>query len=222
MEPTPTFPGIEIFALPPSPTSPLLQPACAAFAFLVREFSNELSALGVPLASFQALEQELAALPGRYAPHAHGALWLAVTAHAHNGADLSAPLARLPSLDLACRGRFAVVGCLAARELGGGCGELKRMFVAREWRGRGVGGALLREALAWARASGRWRALALDTLGRLPEATRLYERAGFARTAAYCENPMPDAIFLRLELQAAAGALGEALPDGRGEIVAPA
>ena len=207
MEPTPTFPGIEIFALPPSPASPLLNPTCAAFAALVREFSHELSALGVPLASFQALEQELAALPGRYAPHAHGALWLAVTAHAHNGADLSASLApRLPSLELACRGRFAVVGCLAARELGEGCGELKRMFVAREWRGRGVGGALLREALAWARASGRWRSLALDTLGRLPEATRLYERAGFARTAAYCENPMPDAIFLRLELQAAAAA----------------
>jgi GNAT superfamily N-acetyltransferase len=202
LQATATFPGVEIFALPPSPASPLAAPFSAAFASLVRAFQHELASLGVALSAFQALEEELAALPGRYAPAAQGGLWLACIAHAHGGQDgaSSAALARHPTVTLGCRGAFAVIGCLAARDLGEGVGELKRMFVAAPYRGGGVGGALLRQALAWARAEGRWRALVLDTLGRLPSATRLYERSGFQRTGAYCENPLPDAIYLRLEL----------------------
>jgi GNAT superfamily N-acetyltransferase len=206
-ETTPSWPGIELFTLPPA--SPLQAPACAAFAHLARAFQSELEALGVSLTSFQAFDAEMAALPGRYAPAARGGLWLALVNHYHNGRDLSQSplLAGLPLLHLGCRGPFSVVGCLALRDLGGGAGELKRMFVAPPLRGHGVGRLLLDAALAAAAGCYYYDRLLLDTLGRLPAAARLYEAAGFERTDAYCENPLEDAIFMRKELavQAARG-----------------
>lgn len=56
--------------------------------------------------------------------------------------------------------------------------HLYQVWVAPEYRGRGVGQMLLDAAMAWARVSGA-RTLALDvTCGDSP-ATRLYVRAGF-------------------------------------------
>ena len=199
LEPTADFPGVELLALPSSP-SPLTAQCSSCFAHLARQFQSQLATLGVTLASFQAFEEELAALPGRYAPLRGGGLWLAIVAHAHNGADHSAALAAYPTIHLGCRGPFACVGCVGLRDLGEGRGELKRMFVTPAYRGKGVGRLLLAAAAAGARERG-YAALLLDTLGRLPHATRLYEQAGFQRTAAYCENPLPDAIFMRLALQ---------------------
>ncbi len=98
-----------------------------------------------------------------------------------------------------------MVGCLALRDLGQGSGELKRMYVAPGLRGRGVGRLLLEAAVAAAAALGYQRLL-LDTLARLQRANALYTRAGFVATAPYCENPLPDAIFLQLPLSSAAPA----------------
>lgn len=52
------------------------------------------------------------------------------------------------------------------------------MFVAREWRGRGVGSALMQAAIAW----GRERSLHKLTLSVFPHnaaAIALYEKFGF-------------------------------------------
>jgi GNAT superfamily N-acetyltransferase len=72
------------------------------------------------------------------------------------------------------------VGCAGLRHLGDGVGEVKRMYVARAWRGSGVAALILRSLEDWARGQG-WRRLRLETGDRLSAAMRFYIRSGYAR-----------------------------------------
>jgi peroxiredoxin/GNAT superfamily N-acetyltransferase len=78
------------------------------------------------------------------------------------------------------------VGCGAIRRLDERTGEIKRMYVRPEERGRRVGRALLDALEAEARALGITR-LVLETGDRQPEAIALYERAGFSKVAPFGE-----------------------------------
>ena len=87
------------------------------------------------------------------------------------------------------------VGCGALRrlreeslisELGPHVGELKRMYVARELRGQGIGRALLARLEIEARSLGLAQ-LVLETGIRQTEALALYERAGFTGIPPYGE-----------------------------------
>jgi molybdenum cofactor guanylyltransferase len=71
-----------------------------------------------------------------------------------------------------------VVGSVALRRVGPGTLQLKRMYLRREQRGRGLGRRLLETALAQARASGSKR-IELDTTERMEAARALYEAYGF-------------------------------------------
>jgi RimJ/RimL family protein N-acetyltransferase len=51
--------------------------------------------------------------------------------------------------------------------------------VARPWRGKGVGAALLEKAMDWARGDGGLRRIELNVFATNPVAIRLYERFGF-------------------------------------------
>jgi GNAT superfamily N-acetyltransferase len=59
-----------------------------------------------------------------------------------------------------------------------GDAEIKRMFVVREARGRGLARRLLAELEASAAAAGRTR-MVLETGSKQPEAIRLYESSGY-------------------------------------------
>lgn len=87
------------------------------------------------------------------------------------------------------------VGCGALRclrepavmsALGPRVGELKRMYVAPEVRGQGIGRALLARLETEARTLGLTR-LVLETGTRQAEALALYRRAGFTAIPAYGE-----------------------------------
>ncbi len=71
-----------------------------------------------------------------------------------------------------------IVGTVAIARLDDRRGELKRMYLARELRGRGYGRTLLGVAIEFARAAG-YRRIELDTSRKFTEAIRLYQRSGF-------------------------------------------
>jgi len=78
------------------------------------------------------------------------------------------------------------IGCGAVRRIEDRTGEIKRMYVSPEERGRGVGHALLVALEAEARALGISR-LVLETGDRQSEAMALYQRGGFSRIAPFGE-----------------------------------
>jgi GNAT superfamily N-acetyltransferase len=141
--------------------------------------------IGVDLC-FQDFEQELATLPGAYAP----------------------PRGRL----LLAGGLETDFGCIALRPLATGCacgdalgeapnaiGEVKRLYVRPGRRGEGWGGRLARRLLDEARLIG-YRELKLDTLAWMSEARSLYARLGFRDCAPYYDNPLEGVVYMSLTL----------------------
>jgi GNAT superfamily N-acetyltransferase len=80
------------------------------------------------------------------------------------------------------------VGCGALRLLSPGVGEIKRMWVAPEARGRGVGRTIL-EALEHAARECQLHTVRLDTHSVLAEALRLYRKSGYRDVPAFNANP---------------------------------
>lgn len=123
---------------------------------------------------FQGFAQELAGLPGAYAPP-RGGLWFA-------------------KLD----GEIAGVVALRPMAEAGVC-ELKRLWVRPAFRGLGLGRRLAETALAAARAAGYGRML-LDTLPQMTDARRLYDALGFRETTPYYHNPVTGVVYMELDL----------------------
>lgn len=117
---------------------------------------------------FQGFEQELEALPADYV--------------APSGILLLARVEGTPA------------GCVAAHRWSEDACELKRLYVCPEFRGQGVGKALVEFILAWSDATGYARIL-LDTLSTMTPAIQLYTRLGFEETAPYRPNPLPGPRF---------------------------
>jgi ribosomal protein S18 acetylase RimI-like enzyme len=136
---------------------------------LFREYAD---ALGVDLC-FQRFDEELAGLPGSYAP----------------------PTGRL----LIAWDGESPAGCIALRPQAGETCEMKRLYVRPAYRGRGVGRLLAKRILAEAEAAG-YRRICLDTLPVMGEAIKLYQSLGFTPIEPYCHNPVCGALFLAREL----------------------
>jgi putative acetyltransferase len=80
----------------------------------------------------------------------------------------------------------AIVGCGALRELEPGVAELKRMYIRKPFRRRGLGRVLL-ESLEREAATSGIHTLKLETGWMLAEAVALYHSAGFKDIPAYGE-----------------------------------
>lgn len=139
----------------------------------VRQLFHEYAeALGFHL-TFQDFEDEMAELPGRYAPP-DGRILIATW----NG---------------------ETAGCVAMKKLGEGLCEMKRFFVRPAFRGHGIGLALAKAVIDEARLAG-YRAMRLDTAPSMQSAIRIYESLGFKDTAPYVFNPIPGVRYLELSL----------------------
>jgi GNAT superfamily N-acetyltransferase len=86
------------------------------------------------------------------------------------------------------------VGCGVVHTLEPGVGEIKRMWVDRSIRGRGVGAVLLAELEQRSRELGHVR-VRLDTNENLPEAIALYRSCGYVEIDRYNDNPYPTHFF---------------------------
>jgi GNAT superfamily N-acetyltransferase len=92
---------------------------------------------------------------------------------------------------LVVRQEGVAVGCGAVRAIAGGAAEIKRMWLAPELRGHGVGARLLAALENEARRLG-FRTARLDTRRELTEAVALYQRAGYREVPPYNDNPDAD------------------------------
>ena len=93
-----------------------------------------------------------------------------------------------------------VVGCGAVKCMPGRYGEIKRMYVNPDARGRGVGRALI-EALESRLLAAGINVARLETGTRQSEALALYERCGYVRIppfGEYREDPL--SVFLEKRL----------------------
>jgi len=138
-----------------------------------RLFRNYAASLPIDL-GYQGFADELAALPGKYAPP-KGALLIA-----RDDGGLA-------------------IGCVALRPLENAICEMKRLWVQPEARGLGLGAALIAAIVAAARAAG-YAEMRLDTLPTMLSALTAYDRAGFREIPAYYPTPITGTIFLALTL----------------------
>jgi GNAT superfamily N-acetyltransferase len=76
------------------------------------------------------------------------------------------------------------IGCAAVQPLEPRIGELKRMYIVPDERGRGLGRALLRAVEDLAKVAG-YEVLRLETGWAQPEAVALYDSAGYSRITPY-------------------------------------
>ncbi len=93
----------------------------------------------------------------------------------------------------------AAVGCAALRKLDDTRCELKRMYVRPQYRGQKISGVLLDRLLADAREIG-YQKMLLDTLPFLTQAITMYRRRGFQNIPCYNDSPLPETIYMELEL----------------------
>jgi ribosomal protein S18 acetylase RimI-like enzyme len=137
-------------------------------------FEAYASSLEVDL-SYQNFAAELDAMPGLYAPP-DGELLLARS---------------LEGVPIGCAG-------LRPTETPGRC-EVKRLYVAPQARGFGLGGQMIEAIMREAERIG-YREMVLDTLPSMTGAIALYRRSGFETIEPYYDTPVSGTVFMRRNL----------------------
>ena len=136
-------------------------------------FDEYAKSLGFSLC-FQNFDQELATLPGSYAP----------------------PQGRL----LLAEYEGELAGCVALRPLEPGICEMKRLYLLPKFRGKRLGRAIAEHLIAEARQIG-YRSMRLDTVEPvMGDAVAMYRRLGFREIPAYRKNPMAGTLYMELDL----------------------
>jgi len=123
---------------------------------------------------FQNFDKELLGLPGDYAPPEGRLLLVECDAH--------------------------LAGCVALHKLDPGICEMKRLYLRRQFRGKGLGRMLAERIIAEARQIGYQR-MRLDTVEPvMKDAVAMYHKLGFKEIAPYRANPIAGAMYMELEL----------------------
>lgn len=142
----------------------LIRPAAPADAAAITRFNRAMADFEFTVVEADESSADVDALAGELASDAANPQHLRLLAE-HDGSivgtlDFAAPSKRR----IRHRGRFGIA-------------------VARDWRGRGVGTALIRTMIDWARAHPHIEKIRLGVLGENHRAVELYRRLGFVEEA---------------------------------------
>jgi putative acetyltransferase len=122
---------------------------------------------------FQDFDNELAELPGSYAPP-DGRLFIALLDN-------------------------KTAGCIALRKFKDGVCEMKRLYVKPQFRGKNIGKKLVELLIGEARKLG-YKKMVLDTVPSMQTAQKLYKSLGFKEIQPYRINPVKGAVFMEFVL----------------------
>ncbi|MHC4662282.1 MAG: GNAT family N-acetyltransferase [Planctomycetota bacterium] len=136
---------------------------------LFREYEKD---IGFDLC-FQGFADELANLPGEYAPP-YGEILLA-----ERGGEIA--------------------GCVVMQRISDSFCEMKRLYVRPAFRGSGLGRKLA-EAIIDAARGRNYTRMRLDTVPGMEKAISLYRKLGFQDIDSYRHNPIPGTLYMELEL----------------------
>ncbi len=100
---------------------------------------------------------------------------------------------------LIARVEGAAAGVVGLRAFDEQTSEMKRLYVRPGFRGHGIGRELAEAIVLVARDRG-YRTMLLDTVPSMTDAISLYRSLGFVEVPPYRFNPIPGAVFLRLDL----------------------
>ena len=87
------------------------------------------------------------------------------------------------------------VGCIGIRKFNNDSCEMKRMYIAKAYRGKGIGRILCNFVINWCRQS-MYKRILLDTNIEMKEAVILYRKCGFKEIEPYCINENKDPLFM--------------------------
>ena len=122
---------------------------------------------------FQDFKQELNNLPGDYSP----------------------PTGRL----LLAYYKNKLAGCIALRKFNENICEMKRLYIRKEFRSKGIEKALSNQVIKVA-IKIKYNYMQLDTLPNMKQAISLYKSLGFKKILPYRYNPIKGAKFFQLKL----------------------
>jgi carbonic anhydrase len=140
---------------------------------IIRELFREYAESAGDGFCFKGFEEELAALPGDYAPPG-GRLYLVYM-------------------------KYEPAGCVGMRKIQDDTCEMKRLYVRPLHRGKGIGRQLVLQLVKDARKLGYSR-MRLDTMPYMKRAQALYRAMGFKRIDSYRADPVPGALYFELNL----------------------
>ena len=88
-----------------------------------------------------------------------------------------------------------VVGCVGIKNLGNRACEMKRLFVADDYKGRGIGKQLVAKMIEEAEQK-QYACIRLDTLNTMETALKIYADSGFVEIEPYYNNPHDKVVYM--------------------------
>ncbi len=149
---------------------------------LLEKYNEFLLGFGVNL-NFQDFDEEVKNLPGAYSKNKRGSILLILNYEEDKTKSLK---------------YIIPAGMVSLKNLSNSTCEMKRLFLLEDFRGMGLGKLLMDSIIKIAKDLGytkfRW-----DSLKKLTESNKLYEKYNYKKIDPYNYNPFSDVLYFELD-----------------------